>query len=91
MSDASVHKLSLSVRELEYDLVVSTPPVGLVKMSTMCARCPMVVEGCQFKVNLIRLPLPGLEVILGIDRLSVNHILIDYGEKKLLFPKAEES
>jgi len=30
-----------------------------------------------------------LEVILGMDWLSTNHILIDYGQKKLIFPKSE--
>jgi len=35
-------------------------------------------------------PLQELEVILGMDWLSTNHILIDCREKKLLFPDLEE-
>jgi len=31
-----------------------------------------------------------LEVILGMDWLSTNHILIDCREKRLLFPDSEE-
>ncbi|XP_047150424.1 uncharacterized protein LOC124822462, partial [Vigna umbellata] len=50
----------------------------------------MVVEGHQFKVNLICLPLQGLAAILGMDWLSANRILIDCGEKKLLFPEIDE-
>jgi len=44
----------------------------------------------MYKVNLICLPLQGLDVILGMDWLSANRILIDYWEKKLLFSNSEE-
>ena len=42
-------------------------------------------------MNLIFMPLQELEVILGMDWLSANHILIDCREKKLLFPDLVES
>jgi len=60
---------------------MSTPTSGLVKTSSLCARCPMEVEGRMYKVNLICLPLQELEVILGMDWLSANHILINYREE----------
>ncbi|XP_047148315.1 uncharacterized protein LOC124820623 [Vigna umbellata] len=63
---------------------------GEVKTATYCAKFPIVVEGRRFKVNLICLALQGLEVILGMNWLAVNHILIDYGEKKLVFPEEEQ-
>ena len=50
----------------------------------------MEVGGRRYKVNLICLPLQELEVILGMDWLSANRILIDYREKRLLFPDSEE-
>ncbi|XP_052734270.1 uncharacterized protein LOC128196752 [Vigna angularis] len=90
ISEACVEKLSMPIEELDFDLVVSTPASGLVKTSSMCVRCPIVVEGHQFKVNLICLPLQGLEVILGMDWLSTNRILIDCGSKKLLFPDKDK-
>ncbi|XP_017420339.1 uncharacterized protein LOC108330367 [Vigna angularis] len=89
VSEDCVADLGLVVRELQYDLAVATPTSGLVKASTLCARCSMVVEGRSFKVNLICLPLQGLDVILGMDWLSANRILIDCGEKKLVFPEEE--
>ncbi|XP_017423605.1 uncharacterized protein LOC108332814 [Vigna angularis] len=73
----------------QYDLAVATPTSGLVKTSTLCARCFVVVEGRPFKVNLICLPLQGLDVILGMDWLFANRILIDCGEKKLVFLEEE--
>ena len=86
VSESIVLELGLPVRELQYDLVVSTPAFGLVRTSTLCARCQIEVEGCKYRVNLICLPLEGLDVILGMDWLSANHILIDCNEKRVLFP-----
>ncbi|XP_047166433.1 uncharacterized protein LOC124835539 [Vigna umbellata] len=90
ISKACVEKLGLSVSDMQFDLVVSTPVVSEVRTSTVCIRCSIKVEGRRFKVNLICLPLQGLEVILGMNWLAVNHILIDCGKKKLIFPSEEE-
>jgi len=37
--------------------VVSTPASSLVRTSSLCARCPVEVEGRRYRVNLICLPL----------------------------------
>jgi len=47
----------------------------------------MEVAGRRFKVNLVCLPLEGLNVILGMDWLSNNHIMIDCGRRNLVFPE----
>ncbi|XP_022636000.1 uncharacterized protein LOC111241602 [Vigna radiata var. radiata] len=90
ISKACVEKLGLAECEMQLDLVVTTLAAGEVRTSTVCVRCPIEVEGYKFKVNLICLPLQDLEVILGMDWLTSNHILIDCGKKKLIFPKEEE-
>ena len=89
--ESCVQELGLSVSELQFDFVVSTPTSGLVRTSTMCTRCPVEVERRMYKVNVICLPLQGLDVILGMDWLSANRVLIDYWEKKLIFSNSEES
>jgi len=40
-----VCELGLSVCELQFDLVVSTPASGLVRTSSLCARCLVEVKG----------------------------------------------
>ena len=81
VSNACVERLGLPVGKLQCELAVSTPVSGLVRTSSLCARCLVEVEGRRYKVNLICLPLQELEVILGMDWLFVNHILIDCREK----------
>ncbi|XP_027912185.1 uncharacterized protein LOC114180602 [Vigna unguiculata] len=50
----------------------------------------MEVAGRKFKVNLICLPMEGLNVILGIDLLSSNHIVIDCACRSVVFPETVE-
>ncbi|XP_027912622.1 uncharacterized protein LOC114172224 [Vigna unguiculata] len=90
VSESIVLELSLPAKELQYDLVVSTPASRTIRTSTVCARCRVEVEGRQYRVNLICLPLEGLDVILGMDWLSANHILIDCKEKRVMFPSPED-
>ena len=45
MLDAFVKKLGPPVCELQCELVVSTPALGLVRTSSLCAKCPVEVEG----------------------------------------------
>jgi len=61
--ESKVVELGLPVRELQYDLVVSMPASRLVKTSTVYTRCLIKVEGRKYRVNLICLPLEGLNVI----------------------------
>ena len=45
----------------------------------------MQVAGRRFKLNLIFLPMEGLDVILGMDWLTSNHVVIDYGRCRVVF------
>ena len=67
ISHDCVEKLGLSTRDLGCELIVSTPASRQVSTNLAYVRCLMEVEGRRFKVNLVCLPLEGLEVILGMD------------------------
>ena len=84
-----VEKLRLPVRELDMELVVSTPTEGIIITSSVCTKCPVIINGRKYKINMICIHMKDLEVILGMDWLSANHILIDCGHKKLIFPESE--
>ncbi|KAK7264749.1 hypothetical protein RJT34_32359 [Clitoria ternatea] len=80
-----VEKLKLPVIELPFDLFVHTPGNNPIVTSKACWKCPIVIDGRDFKANLFCLPLSGLEVIIGLDWLSDNHVLIDCHNKTIMF------
>ena len=89
ISDVCVGRLQLVTHDLGCELLVSTPSSGQVATSSVCVRCSMEVVGRRFKVNLVCLPLEGLDVILGMDWLSNNHVIIDCGRRSLVFLEHE--
>jgi len=89
ISNVCVGRLKLVTRDLGCELLISTPSSGQVATSSVCVGCSMEVAGHIFKVNLVCLPLEGLDVILGMDWLSNNYVIIDCGRRSLVFPEHE--
>ncbi|XP_027342463.1 uncharacterized protein LOC113855155 [Abrus precatorius] len=77
--------LGLSVTELPCNMVVTTPTSKSIVTLLACLGCSVMVHGRDFEVNFICLPLSQLDVILGMNWLSTNHILLDCKEKTLIF------
>ncbi|KAF1883318.1 hypothetical protein Lal_00043556 [Lupinus albus] len=67
VSNDCVDRLKLQTESLLFELVVSTPTDVPVVVSTVVSRCPVVVNGRTFTVDLICLPLSQLDLILGMD------------------------
>ena len=67
MYNECVRRLRLKLRELEHKLIVATPASDEVYTNSVCVGCPTEVAGRRFKVNLICLPMEGLNVILGME------------------------
>ena len=88
VSEECVSRLGLVVLNLGCELI-STPASGQVSTNLVCAICSIEVARRGFKVNLICLPLKGLDVILGMDWLSNNHVIIDCRWRSVVFPEAD--
>ncbi|XP_027911490.1 uncharacterized protein LOC114170203 [Vigna unguiculata] len=87
VSNECLRRLRLVMRELGCELIVATPTSSEVSTNYVCVGCLIEVSGRKFKVNLICLPIEGLDVILGMDWLSSNHIIIDYKWRSVVFPE----
>jgi len=85
ISYSCVGKLKLSISSLNKDLVVETPTSGSVLTSNVCLDCPVEVSGKIIMIDLICLPLSQIDVILGMDWLSSNHVLLNYFDKTMVF------
>ena len=67
ISHDCVDRLRLSMSELPYMLIISTPDRKLVKTCQCCLKCHFQIDSRFFIANLICLLLSGLDLILGMD------------------------
>ena len=70
---------------LNKDLVVETPTSGSVLTSDVCLDCLVKISGRTFLIDLICLPLSQIDIILGMDWLSYNHVLLNCFDKIVVF------
>jgi hypothetical protein len=61
-----------------------------VTTSLVYLRCPLSMFGRDFEIDLVCLPLSGMDVILGMNWLEYNHVHINCFSKTVYFSSAEE-
>jgi len=88
-----VKSLDFPVTTMPYDVVVSTPTDKPVTTFDACLGCSIIIHGRTFLVDFICLPFSCLDIVLGMDWLSTNHVLLNYKDKTLIFstPSQENS
>ena len=84
------YKLGLVMSSMNGGMVVETPAKGLVTTSLVCLKCPLSMFGRDFEVDLVCLPLSGMDVILGMNWLEYSHVHINCFSKTVYFSSAEE-
>jgi len=72
------------------EMVVETPAKGSVTTSQVCLKCPLSMFGRDFAVDLVCLPLSGMDVILGMNWLEFNYVHINCFRKTVRFSSTEE-
>jgi len=85
-------KLGLVMSSMNGEMVVETPAKGSVTTSLVCLKCPLSIFGRDFTVDLVCLPLSGMDVILGMNWLEFNYVHINCFSKtvRFLLPKKKE-
>ncbi|XP_028802076.1 uncharacterized protein LOC114757249 [Neltuma alba] len=83
--DDFVSCLSMHTYELPCDLIVSTPVGVSVKTSKACLNCMIEFEGRTSTIDLVCLPLKGIDLIVGMDWLSANDAILDCRRKTIFF------
>ncbi|XP_028779100.1 uncharacterized protein LOC114735570 [Neltuma alba] len=79
-------RLNLHVYDLPFDMNVSTPAGSSVKTSNACLNLVLEFESHKTKIDLICLPLKGLDVIVGMDWLIANSATLDCKAKTVSLP-----
>ncbi|XP_015947209.1 uncharacterized protein LOC107472171 [Arachis duranensis] len=67
-----------------YDLNVHNATHEAIVIRLGCSQALFRVQQCDFVHDLICLPMTGLDLILGLDWLSKNHVLLDCSEKDIM-------
>jgi len=81
-----VETLQLSVSPLNPPMMVTTATDGGIVASYVCENCPITVSSKTYYIDLVCLPMKQLDVILGMDWISANHVYIGCTEKSIYMP-----
>ncbi|XLS75404.1 hypothetical protein HN51_032269, partial [Arachis hypogaea] len=79
------HELGLKIATLGYDLKVYNATHEAMVTRLGCPEVSFRFKQRDFVHNLICLPMIGLDLILGLDWLSKNHVLLDCSIKSVYF------
>jgi hypothetical protein len=60
--------------------------IRALQTTHVCENCPIIVSVLTFLVDLIFFPLKAMDVVLGMDWLSVNQVYIGCKEKEIFVP-----
>ncbi|XP_058741056.1 uncharacterized protein LOC131613399 [Vicia villosa] len=85
-----VEILGLMLSSMNREKVVDTPAKGSVTTFLVCLKCPLSIFDRDFVVDLVCLPLSGLDVILGTNWLEYNHVHINCYDKSVRFSTPKE-
>ncbi|GAU50683.1 hypothetical protein TSUD_410390 [Trifolium subterraneum] len=84
-------RLNIHVYEMSGCMNIETPASGSVITRLVCRNCPVFVFGRHFGMDLVCIPLSGIDVIFGMNWLVFNQVHINCCEKTVIFPKSEGS
>jgi len=82
-------KLGLVMSDMNGEMVVETPAKSSVTTSLVCLSCPLSMFGRNFEVDLVCLPLTGMDVIFGMNWLEYNRVHINCFSKTVHFSSVE--
>ena len=72
------------LEQLAYCMHVTSPLGHNIRVNSVYKNCPIVIQTREFLVDLITLPFREFDLILGMDWLSKNRAIIDYGKKTVV-------
>ncbi|XP_061366891.1 uncharacterized protein LOC133310020 [Gastrolobium bilobum] len=90
ISLSSTQKLKLPISILSSYLEIFLPTGEKITTFQVCKNCPLQIEGKEFKIDLVCLPMIGIDVVLRMNWLSANCVVIDCHNKKIIFTKESE-
>ena len=78
-------KFGFDLSVLPYDLKVSTPSGVIFVSAHVCKDLNLLFEGRESVIDLVCLPLKGIEVIIGMDWLIANNVVLVCKERTVKY------
>ena len=86
ISYACARKLGLKIDNLPYELSVCTPTGIQVSTFHVCPNCEIQFGKTCTTLSFVCLSMSDIDIIIGMDWLSSNHVLLDCFQKTVSLP-----
>ncbi|XP_054816836.1 uncharacterized protein LOC129316431 [Prosopis cineraria] len=86
ISEEYVDRLKLELKELPMIIKVTTPFRSTSITSKVCLKVKIVFADEVSVINLICIPMKGIDVIVGMDWLAANNVMLDCARKLVSLP-----
>ena len=85
-----VGQVNIEIQPIDYSMVVSLPTGDSLIVDKVYMGCRVIIEGHEFRANLVLLDIQDFNVILGMDWLSRHHATMDCFRKEVKFCRPGE-
>ena len=85
-----ITQVNLEIQPIDCSMVVSLPTGDSLIADRVYMGCRVIIEGYEFRANLVLLDIQDFDVILGMDWLSRHHATMDCFRKEVKFCRPGE-
>ena len=82
--------MNIEIQPINCSMVVSLPIRDSLIEDKVYMGCRAIIEGHEFRANLVLLDIQDFNVILGMDWLSRHHATMDFFRKEVKFYRPGE-
>ena len=85
-----IAQVNIEIQPIDCSMVVSLPIGDSLIADRVYIGCRVIIEGHEFRANLVLLNIQDFDVILGMDWLSRHHATMDCFRKEVKFCRSGE-
>ena len=85
-----IAQVNIEIQPIDCSMVVSLPTGDSLIADKVYMGCRVIIEGHEFRANLVLLDIQDFDVILGMDWLSRHHATMDFFRKEVKFCRPGE-
>ena len=83
--------VNIEIQPIDCSMVVSLPTGDSIIADRVCMGCRVIIEGHEFRANLVLLDIQDFDVILGMDWLPRHYATMDCFRKEVKFCRSRDT